>query len=75
MPAYCSDHFGKVHANFILRSKHVELDISYFLASDGKGLDWEYLQGKLNKHFDWNGAVNGILGTNNERAIDMVNNL
>ncbi|XP_028402283.1 arachidonate 5-lipoxygenase-like isoform X2 [Dendronephthya gigantea] len=38
---------------------------------DGRGLDWELLQSKLNKHFDWNAAVNGILGTQNERAIDM----
>lgn len=40
--------------------------------SDGRGLDWDYLQSKLNKHFDWNGAVNGILGTYDERAIEMV---
>ncbi|CAB4008492.1 arachidonate 5-lipoxygenase-like [Paramuricea clavata] len=38
---------------------------------DGRGLDWEYLKSKLNKHFDWNAAMNGILGTKDERAIDV----
>lgn len=35
-----------------------------------KGLDWQTFQTKLNRHFDWNDAINSILGTREEQALE-----
>lgn len=34
------------------------------------GLNWQSIQTKLNRHFNWNNAVNSILGTNDEQALE-----
>ena len=71
-----SAHVGQVLQNKQrVWGKHVDVNIAHFLATDGRGLDWEYLKSKLNKHFDWNAAVNGILGTKDERAVDVVSEI
>lgn len=37
---------------------------------DDNGLDWQSFQAKLNRHFDWNNAVNQLLGTEDDWALD-----